>query len=83
MFPNNEIISDQSEPHCWDTCMTCLQQGRVGGKLRRLKSHLRKWDRRSLRDDFAMVQIVRSSYLPRPPAFQPLAVPCFVSESDF
>lgn len=28
MFPNNEIIADQSERLSWATCLTCPQQGR-------------------------------------------------------
>lgn len=37
MFPNNEIIADQSEQLNWDTCLTCPQKGKrielASGKL--------------------------------------------------
>ena len=36
MFPNNEIIADQSEQLHWNTCLTCGRKGREGVREREI-----------------------------------------------
>lgn len=65
MFPNNEIIADQSEQPSWNTCLTCPQKGKrielVSGKLgcqKKPKSDLRKWNRGSLQEDCVLLVVI-------------------------
>lgn len=87
MFPNNEIIADQSELLSWDTCLTCpewegneLVSGKLGCRKNVAKPSGKReqvMPSRGLCCDGVIFILSR----PATPGAQPLTFPCFVSQS--